>query len=129
MGKCNPRSLNGTLVKSNCCVSGFFCLLSEEGHLNPGERHLKLCHTRDDGTVTLYALHAATVLSRNCCADFGRPLAKKVMLNSHDGPGVTASLQTNIVPLTAVWNPPLSLPPRTPEGFLKGSVKGSLKGF
>ena len=29
--------------------------------------------TRDDGTVTLCTLRAATVLSRNCCADFGHP--------------------------------------------------------
>ena len=32
---------------------------------------------RDDGMVTLCALRAATVLSRKCCADFGRPLTKK----------------------------------------------------
>ena len=59
-----------------------------------------------DGTVTLCALPAATVLSRNCCADFGRSLTKKVVLYLRDGPGVTAPLQTNIAPLTAVSNPP-----------------------
>ena len=37
------------------------------GDLNPGERHSRV--TWDDGTVTLCALRAATVLSRNCCAD------------------------------------------------------------
>ena len=73
------------------------------GDLNPGERHS--CDTRDDGTVTLCALRAATVLSRNCCADFGRPLAKKVMSHSRDGPGVTEPSRTNIIPLTAVWSP------------------------
>ena len=40
------------------------------GHLNPGERHSR--DTRDDGTVTLCTLRAATVLSRDSCADFGR---------------------------------------------------------
>ena len=79
------------------------------GDLNLGERHLRV--TWDDGTVTLYALRAAAALSRNCCADFGRPLTQKVMSHSRDGPGVTAPLQTNIVPLTAVWNPPPSATP------------------
>ena len=58
--------------------------------------------------MTLRALRAATVLSRDCRADFGRPLTKKVVSHSRDGPGVTAPLQTNIVPLTGVWNPPPS---------------------
>ena len=53
------------------------------GTLTPGERHSRV--TRDDGTVTLCALRAATVLSRDCCADFGRPLTKVVMLHSSDG--------------------------------------------
>ena len=68
----------------------------EGGDLNPEERHS--CDTRDDGTVTLCSMRATTVLSRNCCADFGRPLARKVMSHSRDGPGVTAPLRTNIVP-------------------------------
>ena len=42
----------------------------------------------------------------NCCADFGRPLTKKVMSHSRDGTGITAPLQKEIVPPTAVWNPP-----------------------
>ena len=84
------------------------------GGLNPGERHSRV--TRDDGTVTLCTLRAATVLSRNCCAEFGRPLTKKdvafVTTNvSRDGPGVTAPLPKSIVPLTGVWNPPLLSPP------------------
>ena len=80
------------------------------GDLTPGERHSR--DTRDDGTVTLCTLRAATVLSRDCRADFGCPLTKKVMSHSRDGPGVTAPLETNIVPLMAVWNPPpLPLPP------------------
>ena len=66
--------------------------------LNPGERHS--CVTRDDSTVTLCTLRAATVLSRNCCAEFGRPLTKKVMSHSRDGPGVTAPLPRNTVPET-----------------------------
>ena len=37
------------------------------GDLDPGERHSR--DTRDDGTVTLCTLRAATVLSRNCRAD------------------------------------------------------------
>ena len=79
------------------------------GDLNPGERHSR--DTRDDGMVTLCTLCAATVLSRDCRADFGRHLTKKVMLHSRDGPGVTAPSRTNIVPLTRVWNPPLSVTP------------------
>ena len=58
--------------------------------------------------MTLCALHAATVMSRNCCADFGHPLTKKVMSHSRDGPSVTAPLQTDIVRLTAY--PPLKSP-------------------
>ena len=91
------------------------------GDLNPGERHSR--DTRDDGTVTLCTLRAATVLSRDCRADFGRPLPKKVMSHSRDGPGVTAPLRTNIVPLTRVWveYPPLPLTP------LKKSPRMALK--
>ena len=81
------------------------------GDLNPGERHSRDTDTRDDGTVTLCTLRTATVLSHDCRADFGRPLTKKVMSHSRDGPGVTAPLRTNIVPLTGVWIPPLPLPP------------------
>ena len=55
----------------------FFSGIFKGGDLNPGERHSR--DTRDDGTVTLCTPRAATVLSRDCCADFGRPLAKKVM--------------------------------------------------
>ena len=80
---------------------GFF---RKGGHLNSGERHSR--DTRDDGTVTLCTLRAATVLSRDCRADFGRPLTKKVMSHSRDGSGVTAPSRTNIVPVTGVWNPP-----------------------
>ena len=65
----------------------------------------------DDGTVTLCTLRAATVLSRGCRADFGRPLTKKVMSHLRDGPGVMAPLRTNIVPLTRVWNTPPSVTP------------------
>ena len=81
---------------------GIFWHFLRGGDLNPGERHS--CHTRDDGTVTLCTLRAATVLSHDCRADFGRPLTKKV-------PGVTAPSRANIVPLTGVWNPPLSVTP------------------
>ena len=84
----------------------------KRGRLNSGERHSR--DTQDDGTVTLCALRAATVLSRDCCADFGRPLTKKVMSHSRDGPGVTAPLPSNIVPLTTVWKespPPFCYPP------------------
>ena len=77
--------------------------------LNPEKRHSR--DTRDDGTVTLCTLRAAIVLSHDCRADFGRPLTKKVMSRSHDGPGVTAPSRTNIVPFTGVWNPPLSVTP------------------
>ena len=79
------------------------------GDLNPGERHSR--DTRDDGTVTFCTLRAATVLSRDCRADFGRPLTKKVMSHLRDGPHVTAPSRTNIVPLTRVWNPPPSVTP------------------
>ena len=90
------------------------------GDLNPGERHSR--DTRDDGTVTLCTLRDATVLSCDCRADFGRPLSKKVMSHSRDGPGVTAPLRTNIVPLTGVWNPPPSVTPpsKSPRYGLSG---------
>ena len=62
--------------------------------------------------MTLCTLRAATILSRDCRADFGRPLTKVMMSHLRDGPGVTAPSRTNIVPLTGVWNPPpLPLPP------------------
>ena len=61
--------------------------------------------------MTLCTLRAATVLSRDCRADFGRPLTKKVMSHSRDGPGVTTPSRTNMVPLTGVWNPPPSVTP------------------
>ena len=80
---------------------------------NLGERHTR--DTRDDGTVTLYTLRAATVLSRDCRADFGRPLTKRVMSHSRDGPRVTAPLRTNIVPRTGgVESPPFRSPPPPP---------------
>ena len=47
-----------------------------------------------DPKVNLYALVSCLTLT------------KKAMSFSRDGPGVTAPLRTNIVPLTAVWNPP-----------------------
>ena len=56
-------------------MSGFF---KGGENLNPGERHSRV--TRDDGTVTLRrycTLRNATVLSPNCCADFGRSLQQK----------------------------------------------------
>ena len=46
--------------------------------------------------MTLCILRTATVLSRNCGADFGRPLTKKVISHSRDGLGVTAPLRTNM---------------------------------
>ena len=71
--------------------------------LNPGELHSHA--TLDDGTVMLFTLRATTVLSRNCCGDFGPPVTKEVMSHSHDSLNVTAPLPTNVVPLTGVWNP------------------------
>ena len=64
-------------------------------NLNLGEQHS--CVTRDDSTMTLCTLRDATVLSHSCCADFGRPLTKEVVLHSHDGPGVTNSENTTAV--------------------------------
>ena len=90
------------------------------GALNPGERRSR--DTRDDGTATLCTLHAATVLSRDCRADFGRPLTKKVMSHSGDGPGVTAPLRTNIIPLTAVSC--VESPPPLPLIVSSGPRKG-----
>ena len=75
----------------------FFSGILKGGKLNLGERHPR--DTRDDGTVTLCTLRAATVLSRDCREDFGRPLT---MTHSRDGPGVTPPSRTNIVPLTRV---------------------------
>ena len=75
---------------------------------NPGQRHSRV--TRDDGTVTLCTLSTATVLSRNCCADFGRPLTKKVMSHSHDGPDGTIA-DKHCTSHGGVESPPLLLPP------------------
>ena len=68
------------------------------------QRHSRV--TQDDGMVTLSTLRAATVLSRDCCADFGLPLSKKVMSHSRDGPVVTVPLRKNRCGI-----PLLSLPP------------------
>ena len=96
--------------------------------LNPGERHSRV--TRNDATVMPCALCAATVAvpSRNCCADVGRPLITEVMSHSHDGPGVTGPLGTNIVPLTVVWNPPPSVtPPLRSPRQRSGHVKKQIR--
>ena len=65
----------GALLGASLEVS--FRAFFKGGDLDLGERHSRV--TRDDGTVTLCALRAATmtVLSRNCRADFGRPLTKR----------------------------------------------------
>ena len=106
-------------------ISGIF----KGGDLNLGERHSR--DTRDDGTVTLCALRTATVLSRDCRADFGRPLTKKVMSHSRDGPGVTAPLRTNSVPLTGVLNPPLSVshPPLKKSPMIEKKGSGLPQGW
>ena len=78
-----PHKTGGSRVQKVGCRGRFVGHFSKEG-VNPGERHSR---------------------------DFGRPLTKKVMSHSRGGPGVTAPLWTNIVPLTGVWNTPLPLPP------------------
>ena len=88
-----------------------------EGELNPGERHLR--DTQDDGTVTLCTLCVATVLSCDCRAEFGCPLTKKAISHFCDCLGVTAPLQTNIVPPhRGVESPPFRYPPplKSPRG-------------
>ena len=111
VGNGNPKKQTIKVRNSN----SFSVLLTifgrfKGGDLNPGKRHSR--DTRDDGTVMLCTLRAAIVLSRDCRADFGRPLPKKVMSHSRDGPGVTAPSRKDIVPLTGVWNPPpLPSPP------------------
>ena len=62
--------------------------------INPGERHSHV--TQDDDMVTLCTLRAATVLSCNCCEDFGRPLTEKVMSHSRDGPGAQRNCQKTL---------------------------------
>ena len=86
------------------------------GHvfLNPGERHSH--DTRNDRTVTLCTLRAATVLSRDCRADFGPPLTKKVTSHSRDGPGVSrhhCGQTLYLAPGCGI--PPSSLPLPRPE--------------
>ena len=80
------------------------CLYLTMGALT-GERRSRV--TQENGMVTLCTLRTATVLSRNCCADFGCPLTMKIMSRSRDGPGVTTPLPKKSVPLTGVWNPPV----------------------
>ena len=66
-----------------------------KGDLNLGERHSRV--TRDDGMATLCTVRAASVLSRKCYADFGRPLTKKVM--SRTAPYIQGSrLQSGFLP-------------------------------
>ena len=99
------------------CIHRAF--LKGGGDLNPGERHSR--DTRDDGTVTFCALRAATVLSRHCRADFGRPLTKKVMSHSRDGSGVTAPLRTrHCTSHPGVEYPPFRYPP-----FKSPRIQGS----
>ena len=74
--------------------------------------------------MKLCTLHAATVLSRGCRADFGRPLTKKVMSHLRDGPGVTAPSRANIVPLIRVWNPPPSVTPPLKMPDLRTLLRG-----
>ena len=93
-------------VPVNICKATEHRAFLKGGDLNPGERHSR--DTRDDGTVMLCTLRAATVLSRDCRADFGRHLTKVVMSHSHAGCHSTIAGQTLF---TGVWNPPLPLPP------------------
>ena len=65
----SERALNWVLLP--LCYFPILSGIFKGGDLNPGERHSRV--TRHDGTVTLCALRTATVLSRNCCSDFGVP--------------------------------------------------------
>ena len=103
-------------------VDTFISSVLRGGYLNPGGTTFA-CHP-DDSTVALCTLRATTVLSRNCCTDFGCPSTKKVVSHSRDDPGVTAPLQTNIVPLTAVWKDP---PFRYPRPFKVAEKKYNLE--
>ena len=47
------------------------------GTLTRGKRHLRDTRDHHDRSVTLCTLRAATVLSRDCRADFGRLLINK----------------------------------------------------
>ena len=91
------------------------------GTLTPGERHLR--DTQDDGTVTLCTQRAATVLSRDCRVDFGRPLTKKVMSHSRDGPGARHPCAQTLYlsPGCGIPPPPFRYPPlkspRLKSGF------------
>ena len=87
-------------------VSAFFN--GGGGDLNPGERHSRV--TQADGTVTFCTLRATTGL---VVAHVLVVLKKQAMSHSGDGPGVTAPLRTNIVPLTGKWQPPA--PPPSPS--------------
>ena len=90
------------------------------GGPNLGERHSR--DTRDDGTMTPCTLCATTVLSRDCRADFGRPLTKKVMSHLRDGPGVTCGQILYLSP--GGWNPPPQpLPPPLKSYLLKGPIE------
>ena len=91
-------------------LPGIFCYRET---LTQGERHSGV--TRDEGTVTLYPVRATTVLSRNCCTDFGRPLTKKVMSHSPGGRGVMAPLHEDkcCTSRSGVASPPFRYPPLT----------------
>ena len=121
---CKPKKLNCKQKKTpTACKTK---LPPKLGDLSPWEQNVHV--TRDDGTVTLYTLSAATVLSHNSRADFARPLAKKVMSHLRDSPDVTVPLpKTKIIrciSLTGVqWEPILE------KGMRQSTFRRNEKGF
>ena len=96
-------------------------IIVKGGDLNPGERHSR--DTRDDNTVTLCTLRAATVLSRACRADFGRPLTKKVMCTR-----VTVRVSRHHCRQTLYLSPGCGIPPPhcvTPPPLKKSPIHRS----
>ena len=79
-------------------------------HSAPFSAVFRLFQRRAFGTSVAGRGDCKSRLSRDCHAEFGRPLTKKVMSHSLDGPGVTAPLRTNIVLSPGCGITPLPLP-------------------
>ena len=86
-GKENHQKTRIFLAPANPKIPGKEGENAEKGKEFPAKEKSKEFQKNKERSGCI--LRAATVLSRNCCADFGRS-TKTVMLLSRDGPGVTA---------------------------------------
>ena len=113
-----PVVTSACMLHQTCFIRGTLARGKTFMALSSGERHS--CVTRDDVTLTLCTLRATTVLSRNCCADFGRPFTQRGWCH--------IPLPKNSLPPTGMWNPSPSLqPPSTTPPTTLGPEKKKSK--